>query len=144
MNSSEDLNKSALDESRIAISSGDHSEEKIRAISRLLEAGLGGVLVSGLVDSAEIVAGTRDEAVSTVMARLESLQSVNRYLASCLMAYLWGIASEQMMHDVCDAIALWMTSEPSAQLRAYLEALLSSTQDPDTRRHIEGWLSNFH
>ena len=79
----------------------------------------------------------RAEAVAILMNSLETLAEANRSLACIFMASLWGVASDEGIHDICDAIDLWLRSETSDEVRGHLKGLALVEPDDDKRRHYE-------
>lgn len=58
------------------------------------------------------------------------------------MANLWSIADDLYMHDVCDAIDLWISACESDKLTSQLKQMALTEQDAGKRRHYESWVRN--
>ena len=84
--------------------------------------------------------GEAPDRVASVMRLLEELAEHKRDTACCLMLSLYPVASEVMMHDVCDAIGLWIAHNRSAAVLAEITRLTESETDPDLKRYYEGLL----
>jgi hypothetical protein len=83
----------------------------------------------------------KPDSISQAMLKLESLAEVDPVLACILMAHLWPIANDLLMHDVCDAIDLWISNQKSQALIDRLRLVVNSEQDSDVRHHHESsWL----
>jgi hypothetical protein len=50
------------------------------------------------------------------------------------------VASELLMHDVCDSIDLWIWHNRTPGVIAHLKRAAASETDPDMKRHIDGLL----
>lgn len=88
------------------------------------------------IESAKALAGAeREDGVNFLMRRIEELAEVDYTGACILMIALWPIASEAFMHDICDAIDLWIVSNPSSSLLDYLRRLSQDEPNHDQRRH---------
>jgi hypothetical protein len=71
------------------------------------------------------------------MAHLETIAETDESVACVFMADLWGPASDARMHEICDAIDLWLCNNDSQQLYEYLKKLALSEPDPGKRRHFK-------
>ena len=78
-----------------------------------------------------------DHVVSQTMVKLESLAEISPVIACTLMAHLWSIASDRRMHDICDAVCLWIAACNSHKLISHLKLIALAERDPDKRRHYE-------
>ena len=78
--------------------------------------------------------------VANVMRSLEEMAEHRADAACCLMLSLHPIASELMMHDVCDSIGLWIDHNRSAAVAAQLRHLIASEADLGLKRYFEGLL----
>lgn len=82
-----------------------------------------------------------EERVEEVMQSLEEMAQHRVEIACCLMISLWPVASDLMMHDVCDAIDLWIDANRSPVVIDHLGRVAAGEIDPDLKRHLEGLLS---
>jgi hypothetical protein len=101
-------------------------------------------VVDALVENEAWLVSGECAAVSRSMEVLESLADQSESAACILMAHLWAVANALKMHDVCDAIDLWISSCRSPELRQHLQMLAGSQGDANLRRHYEelarqGW-----
>ncbi|MCE9545951.1 MAG: hypothetical protein K8T25_10590 [Planctomycetia bacterium] len=82
--------------------------------------------------------GNKDaEAVYRTMRLLEEVAEKSELPACILMAHLWLISNDLRMHDICDAIELWLTNCKSSDLGRYLLMLANSQDDERVRRRFE-------
>ena len=97
-------------------------------------------VVESMLRSATANDGRADDRVEFVMPSLEEMAEHRVDAACCLMLSLWPVASELMMHDVCDGIDLCLDHNSSATVIEHLKHVLESEIDPDVKRHFEGLL----
>lgn len=98
-------------------------------------------IVAAMLREAESETQDEVERVTRVMSGLEAMAGQDRDNAGCLMFALYPIASELMLHDVCDGIALWFVHNRSPVLVSHVKQLAASESDPDFKRYLEGLLS---
>lgn len=60
-------------------------------------------------------------ALVSFMTLLESMMDVDQVVATCLMTRLYPVASQIYLHEVCDAIDLWMDQASGEELEKYLK-----------------------
>src|SRR5262249_13378268 len=98
-------------------------------------------IISAMLRDAE--SGTQDEEarVDSVMSSLEQMAKTDCDTACCLMFALFPVASELMMHHVCDAIGLWFVHNRSPVLVTYVSQLAASEPNPAFKRYLDGILS---
>lgn len=104
----------------------------IRLLRDIVASGSGRAVIDSLVD-----ANRPEESVNDAMAELENLAQLDEPLACLLMAYLWDIASDVFMHDVCDAIDLWILHARGTELTSRLLQFAGSQTDDRVRSHFE-------
>ena len=85
-----------------------------------------------------------DDRVSSVMQSLEEMAEHRVEAACCLMLVLWPVASELMLHDVCDGIDLWIAHNRAGAVIEHLKHIAALEVDPDLKRHYEGLLHIEH
>jgi hypothetical protein len=56
------------------------------------------------------------------------------------MAHLWPLSGDLYLHDVCDAIDLWISHCGSPILFSQLNLIASAEPNADIRRHYEQWV----
>lgn len=110
-------------------------EATLELMRRMVNCGFSSRIIAALVDAQ--LTQDRFHAISIAMKNLEFLAKTDCTLASILMSDLWGFASDERMHDICDAIDLWLWDSRSAEFLRHLKALASSEHDPGKRRHFE-------
>ena len=81
-------------------------------------------------------------AVQQLMQNLEALAEVSPTTGRVLMATLWLPASDLRLHDVCDAIDLWIANGMSEELRRQLLPIAESESNAGSRKHLEQLLQN--
>jgi hypothetical protein len=107
---------------------------------QIIDRGLSSELVANLISIQ--LSPNRVQAIYKVMESLEKLADTDRSVACILMSDLWGFASDERMHDTCDAIDLWLSNAHSVELRLHLKELASSESDPNKRRHFNDLAGN--
>ena len=122
-----------------AILGGSVAPKALDLLARMIEDGDAAQLLSVLVSRCRASSKSEEEAVSQSMLKLEQLARSSRPLACMMMVHLLPIASGLMMHDVFDAIGLWISDCKSEKLTEYLKLMARSSDDPDMKRHYE-WL----
>lgn len=77
------------------------------------------------------------EAVASVMERLEVIAESDAELGCCLMAHLWGTASQvEGAFDVTDSIDLWLANTKPVGLEAQVRYLAQRSQNPHLAEHF--------
>ena len=97
-------------------------------------------VVALLLDNAAAKGKNSEEQVSDAMQCLEAMAEYQIDDACCVMIALWPRASHLMLHQVCDAIDLWICNNRSSKIIEYMRELILSESDPEIRCHIEGLL----
>jgi hypothetical protein len=80
--------------------------------------------------------------ITGAMYSLEGFTPSHPAAACCLMLELWPIASAAFMHDVCDAIGLFLDDHRSSAVLVKLAQLAASDPDPEWREHWGGLLAD--
>ena len=116
------------------------SDDLARAFARngaasVIQAMLGHAVASG---------ENADDRAAIVMQSLEDMAEYRVDVACCLMLSLWPVASDLMLHDICDRIDLWIAHNRPAALIEHLRHIATSEVDPDLKRHYEGLLHIKH
>jgi hypothetical protein len=111
-------------------------------LDRIIDRQDGSRLVPELIASVRSPGKSEEEAVSRAMLYLESFANTSQPSACVLMTYLWPIADDLYMHDVCDSIDLWISDCDSARVTNQLKRIALSEEDADTRRHYESLIEN--
>ena len=101
-------------------------------------------VVESMLSDAATLAEKAEDRVMFVMRLLEEMAEHRVEAACCLMLSLWPVASELMMHDICDGIDLWIARNRSAAVIEHLRHATASEVDPDLKRHYEGLLHIEH
>ena len=83
-----------------------------------------------------------DEEIEATMDELEKIVKDSPDVACSLMIDLWPIAGNACLHDVCDAISLWIVDHRSPAVVKKLTLLSESDPDLELRRYWLGMLSN--
>jgi hypothetical protein len=78
--------------------------------------------------------------VYPAMGVLERLFDADPVVGGTLMAHLYPIASRARMHDVCDAIELWMHHKGNAALAQTLRDNHHAEQDEALQRKHQMWI----
>ena len=112
------------------------SEELARAFARDGSA----FVIESLLNEAAAEATTVEKRVAIAMESLEAMAEYQVDVACCLMLALWPIASELRMHDVCNAVDLWIWHNRSTAVIEHIKQLTASEFDPRLKRHLEGLL----
>jgi hypothetical protein len=112
------------------------SDELARAYARDGAA----LIVESLLRDAATEAAVAEDRVNVVMRSLEAMAEHQVEAACGLMLSLYPVASELMMHDVCDSIDLWIWNNRTPGMIEHLKCAAASETDPDLKRHIDGLL----
>lgn len=116
---------------------------KIADLTReIIENGGSSRLLLELVSSEKQIDLNQESVVRQTMSVLESFADKAPDLACILMCDLWSLASDQFIHDVCDAIDLWIASCDSKELVGHLKELAKSESEPNKRKHFQQLLLN--
>lgn len=81
-------------------------------------------------------------AVTRTMTNLETLANKSDVPAYILMAHLWPFANDQMTHDVCDGIDLWLDQCSAPEVQQQLQLLARNQTDDGVRKHFEQLLKH--
>jgi len=93
--------------------------------------------VETLIDDMTESGLERSFAVSNAMRCFERISEWSESISCILMAHLWRHASTQSgLHDICDAIVLWLTNCKSTELGIHLRYLAASSTDEAVRQHF--------
>jgi hypothetical protein len=125
-----------------AISLGNVAQSALEVLDAMVEGGQVAQLASAVLSAEQLSCATKEDAVRQTMRKFESLAATSQPTACALMARLWPVASGLFMHDVCDAIDLWIASCASDTLSDQLKLMAQSESDPNNRRHYEEWIQN--
>jgi hypothetical protein len=104
----------------------------------------GDVLISALLDEPDSKEVSPEDLVARVQSVLEALARTDLVLAVGLMARLWPVADRLRLHDICDAIDLWIAETKDPRLLHYLEDFARNEPDAALRRHYRGWCTNLN
>lgn len=124
-----------LDKAVKIMTDEDFSASSLGFIGNMIELGNAPRLISALTSPSGDVSS-----VVTTMQKLESFANVSQSLGCALMVYLWPVASERMVHDVADAIDLWVQDCHCDRLTTRIEQAAKSERDDETRKHYEQFL----
>ena len=116
------------------------SDDLTKALAR---DGAASVIDSMLGDAAALAEKAEDR-VTLVMQLLEEMAEHRVAEACCLMLLLWPVASELMMHHICDGIDLWIAHTNSATLKEHLRHIAALETNHGLKRHYEGLLHIKH
>lgn len=89
-----------------------------------------------LVDAAARHKDAADR-VASVMQSLEEMAEHRVEAACCLMLSLLPVASDLMLHDICDGIDLWIAHNRTVAVLYHLKHIAASEVDPNRKRHYE-------
>ena len=112
------------------------------AIDAVVLSGAASKLIHDTLARVRGAVGNDEKAVQQVITILEALSEISPLSARILMATLWPIAGRLLLHDVCDAIDLWVVNETSDDLKSQLRKIMESERDEGSRRHLERLLQN--
>ena len=76
------------------------------------------------------------------MGKLEALAEPSPTNARVLMVALWPMANQLRLHEVSDAIDLWVASGQLDELRPHIQRIAESERDEGSRRHLEDMIRN--
>ncbi len=83
-----------------------------------------------------------DVALPEMQQLFERIADFSATTACIFMAHLWPIAGGQIgMHDVCDAIDLWLARNVGSQITDHLKSIASSAEDQGVQRHFQQMVS---
>jgi hypothetical protein len=129
-----------IDRAARAVWEGTFPSAVVDQITGIVAGGESASLLSAILRLARATSATDADAAEETMERLEPLGEKVGPAACLLMAQLWGIAAGLFLHDICDAIDLWMGACNSPLLAAGLSSMARSEADPALRRHYEAWV----
>ncbi|HEX5245127.1 MAG TPA: hypothetical protein VFW23_17845 [Tepidisphaeraceae bacterium] len=121
---------------------GDFGQTHRYAIDNVVLRGSASELVQAAFTRVRRAGGDDKHAVQHLMTSLEVLTEISPLTARILMATLWPVASQLLLHEVCDAIDLWIVNEMSDVLRHRLRQMMESEHEESSRRHLERLLQN--
>jgi hypothetical protein len=73
------------------------------------------------------------------MAFLESVTEKDQSVGGTLMTRLYPIASRELIHEICDAIELWLERARSRQLSERLKELAADPANHEMANRYRGW-----
>jgi hypothetical protein len=137
------ISKTEIREVVVAIQTGIYPQRILDVLDRIIRGQESPQVVAELISHERTGGATEEEAVAKTQTKLESLSNMSQPIACILMASLWRIAGKIVgMHDVADAIDLWIQDCKSNELKVRLKLLSLSEDDAITRRHYEQWIKN--
>jgi hypothetical protein len=119
------------------LQSGKVTENAAGLIRRIIDSGLSARLIGEAIVIGIQNGWNQTQAISRIMESLEAVARLDRTLGCILMFYLWGRASDEKMHDVCDAIDLWVFHSDPVEVQRCLSNLVVSEADPETPKHFK-------
>ena len=137
MNPQDDLSR-AID----AVRRRDRTRVSLDLLDRVVSGGDTARLLSGITDRERQSCQTEDEVITRTMRNLESLAEVSEPIACALMANLWSLAGDLYLHEICDAIDLWISACNSDKLTSQLIQMAVSEQDVDKQQHYKSLIQN--
>jgi hypothetical protein len=120
-----------------AVRLGAFGQSDLLLLDRVVDSGAGPKLVSAIIAGERTSHPSEEQAVKRAMWRLESLANTSQPVACVLMANLWPVANDLMMHDISDAIDLWISNCDADQLTQQLKAIARSEGSANRRQHYE-------
>lgn len=97
-------------------------------------------VIEALLRDAATEAAKPEDRVNVVMSAIEAMADHQIEAACGLMLVLYPVASDLMMHDVCDSIDLWICHNRTSGVIQVLQRVAASETDPHFKRHIDGLL----
>lgn len=125
-----------------SLSAGDFEQAHRCAVEKVVLSGGAPMLIKEVVARLQRAEGDDEHSVQQLMTNLEAFAGTSPLSARILMASLWPIASGLLLHDVCDAIDLWIVNEISDDLRRHLRQMMKSEREDSSRAHLERLLQN--
>jgi hypothetical protein len=114
--------------------------EVLARAKAIVQRGDGPLLADGLFG--KVRGGSdQDRAVQDTMKVLEAIANSDPDLGIYLMTRLCPRARDLYMHNVCDAIELWINANPSKALIALLQRDLLNEPDADMRGRYQDWIA---
>jgi hypothetical protein len=118
--------------------------EPIQRWSEMLADERGDRLIEALLAEPHAKALSPEVAVAHVQSLFENLAQVDPVVAIQLMARLWPVAGHLRLHEVCDAIDLWIVEAADSRVVEYLKVIAVNENNVALRRHYEGWVTTLH
>lgn len=112
------------------------------AVDRVVLGGAASTLIQEVFARLECTVGDDEHSVQRLMTTLEALAEISPLSARILMAMLWPIAGRLLLHNVCDAIDLWIVNQLSDDLRRHLRQMMESERNESSRSHLQRLLQN--
>jgi len=114
------------------------TQDVVKLLTLIINHGNGSQLLSALIASERTLGKTEEDAISQTMLNLEALAETSEPVACILMAYLRAVPSHVVgMHDVYNAIDLWIVDCHSDDLTNWLKQMIEIEKDTIVRRHFE-------
>lgn len=110
-----------------------------RAIAAILAKGAGGALVTELLTQLRGTEHNDEKAVQKAMSCLETSANAGLPESFVLMAHLASTADAMQLHDVFDAIGIWLAERAPRHVAAQLRQLLAAEKDDGMRRRLTHW-----
>ncbi len=104
-----------------------------------IESGRGEHLFKALLDARREGEADEEAAVLATMTSLDAMMRIDPGVAGYLMARLFPVAGRRYLHQVADAIDLWIDASTSAELADTLTRLANEGVRPLLRKRYEAW-----
>lgn len=109
------------------------------SIAALLAEGAGRVLVDELLTQLRGAEHNDEVAIQKAMSCLEASANAGLEESFVLMTHLASPADAMQMHDVFDAIGMWLTERAPRHVAAHLRQLVAAESDVGMRRRLMQW-----
>jgi hypothetical protein len=124
------------------IRNGDCTPNSLAVLQKAaIQTGSALELVKDLISGETATCENEVDSVSQAMLLIEALGKTDPVTACILMAHLWPIAGRLYMHDVCDAIDLWIWKYNSPELASHLRLIASLEKDQFIQQHFQSWIN---
>jgi hypothetical protein len=115
---------------------------QLRVIDGIVSSGVASRLIHDMLTRNQSAEGGEARAVQKAMQQLEALAEASPVIARVLMAALWPTANRLRLHEISDAIDLWVADSNSDELRQQIQCIAKSEQDEGSRKHLGQMLRN--
>lgn len=112
-------------------------QDSLSLLIEIIDRGDAPILVTRLVELGRSSGKDERSAVTQAMRSLESLARLSPWIACTLMAYLWPLSSDLRMHDIWDAIGLWIVGCDAEELTKQLTRICQSEGNRTMRSKYE-------
>ncbi len=114
-------------------------KEVLSSVAVYIDAGMGAQIFNMLLNKGLDAEKRKEIQIVKTMSFLEKLMDISPVIAGYLMGRLYPMAGKMHLHEVCDAIELWMHANKDENLAGSLMKLANEGVRPLLQKRYIAW-----